>query len=122
MGRDRPAERLRFGQVRAHADLDPDGALRGTLADGLHGEVAAMNRDNFIVRMHLETVERFQDRAAWEKLSEADRETLQREVADLPSEIATDDIESRLFDLTTLRMQLALAEADQGPSRATASG
>ncbi|AGA32832.1 Type I restriction-modification system, restriction subunit R [Thioalkalivibrio nitratireducens DSM 14787] len=47
------------------------------------------------------------------RLSETDRETLQREVAGLPSEIATDDIESRLFDLTALRMQLALVEADE---------
>src|SRR6056297_3910068 len=34
------------------------------------------------------------------------------EVATLLSEIATDDIESRLFDLTARRMQLALAEND----------
>jgi type I restriction enzyme R subunit len=64
--------------------------------------------------MHLETVERFQDRGVWEQLSDDDRETLQREVAGLPSEIATDDIESRLFDLTALRMQLALVEGDEG--------
>lgn len=103
-----------LGHVQANPELDPDAALRNSLADGLHGEVAAMNRENFIVRMHQETVERFQDRDAWEKLSEHDRELLQREVAGLPSEIATDDIESRLFDLTALRMQLALAEGDEG--------
>ena len=50
----------------------------------------------------------------WEQLSEVDRETLEREVAGLPSGIDTDDIESRLFDLTALRMQLALAEGDTG--------
>ncbi len=102
-----------LGQVQTNPELDPDAALRSSLAGALHGEVAAMNRENFIVRMHLETVERFQDRAAWEQLSENDRETLQREVAGLPSEIATDDIESRLFDLTALRMQLALVEGDE---------
>ena len=99
---------------RRHPDLDPDAALAGSLTDGLHGEVAAMNRENFIVRMHLEAVERFRERKAWEQLSDADREALQREVAGLPSEIETDDIESRLFDLTALRMQLALAEGDTG--------
>ncbi|AHE98692.1 restriction endonuclease subunit R [Thioalkalivibrio paradoxus ARh 1] len=102
-----------LGHVQTYPELDPDAALRGSLADGLHGEVAAMNRENFIVRMHLEAVERFQERGVWERLSEGDRETLQREVAGLPSEIATDDIESRLFDLTALRMQLALVEADE---------
>ena len=34
------------------------------------------------------------------------------EVAGLPSESEADDIESRLFDLTALRMQLALVEDD----------
>ncbi|MFP4495209.1 MAG: type I restriction-modification enzyme R subunit C-terminal domain-containing protein, partial [Halochromatium sp.] len=67
---------------------------------------------NFIVRLHLEQVERFQDRASWDDLTESDRETLQREVATLPSERETDDLESRLFDLTALRMQLAHAETD----------
>lgn len=37
---------------------------------------------------------------------------MQREVAGLPSEIEMDDIESRLFDFTVLKMQLALAEGD----------
>jgi type I restriction enzyme R subunit len=103
-----------LGHVQANPELDPDADLLVSLTEGLHGEVAAMNPDNFIVRMHLEVVERFQQQDAWEDLSEDDRETLQREVAGLPSEIATDDIESRLFDLTALRMQLALVEGDQG--------
>jgi type I restriction enzyme, R subunit len=102
-----------LGHVQTNPELDPDAALRNSLADGLHGEVAAMNRENFIVRMHLETIERFQERVVWDGLSESDRETLQREVAGLPSEIATDDIESRLFDLTALRMQLGLVEGDE---------
>lgn len=92
--------------------MDPDGALRSAVIAGLHDEVAAMNPENFIVRMHLEAVERFQQRAVWGSLSEADRETLQREVAGLPSQLETDDLESRLFDLTALRMQLAFIEKD----------
>ena len=103
-----------LGHVQTNPELDPDAALQNSLTDGLHGEVAAMNRENFIVRMHLETVERFQNRGVWEQLGESDRETLQREVAGLPSEIATDDIESRMFDLMALRMQLALVEGDEG--------
>jgi len=103
-----------LGHVQTNPELDPDATLRGSITDCLHGEVGAMNRENFIVRMHQEAVERFQERGAWEQLSENDRETLQREVAGLPSEIKTDDIESRLFDLTTLRMQLALVEGDEG--------
>ena len=100
--------------VRATPELDPEGALAGALTTKLHGEVAAMNRENFIVRMQLEAVERFRKRESWERLTTSDVETLQRDVAGLPSEIKTDDIESRLFDLTVLKMQLALAEGDTG--------
>ena len=100
--------------VQTTPDLDPDTALAGALTTGLHGEVAAMNRENFIVRMHLEAVDRFQNRMTWEQLSDADREVLQRDVAGLPSEVETDEIESRMFDLTALRMQLALAEGNMG--------
>ena len=89
-------------------------ALAGALTTELHREVAAMNRKNFIVRMQLEAVERFRQRESWERLTASDVEILQSEVAGLPSEIETDDIESRLFDLTALKMQLALAEGDTG--------
>lgn len=102
-----------LGHVQVNPELDPDAGLRSALTDGLHREVASMNRENFIVRMHLEAVERFQNRATWGNLSEEDRERLKREVAGLPTEITTDDIESRLFDLTALRMQLAFVEGDE---------
>ena len=98
--------------VQATPDLDPDTTLAGTLTTALHGEVAAMNRENFIVRMHLEAVDRFRERTTWAQLSDADREVLQREVAGLPSEVEIDEIESRMFDLTALRMQVALAEGN----------
>ena len=91
-----------LAHVQASPDLDPDGALAKSLTTDLHGKVAAMNRENFIVRMHLEAVDRFRELEAWEKLSEADQEKLQREIAGLPSEIETDEIESRMFDLTAL--------------------
>ena len=100
--------------VQVTPDLDPEATLAGALTAQLHGEVAAMNRENFIVRMQLEAVERFQQRESWERLTPSDVETLQNKVAGLPSEIATDDIESRLFDLTALKMQLAFAEGDMG--------
>ena len=104
--------------LQAKPDLDPEAVLAGALTTELHGQVAAMNPENFIVRMRLEAVERFQQRKSWEQLAASDVELLQSEVAGLPSEIETDDIESRLFDLTALTMQLALAEGDAGAIRA----
>ena len=103
-----------LAHVQATPDLDPDMVLAASLTMELHTEVAAMNRENFIVRMHLEAVNRFREHSEWEQLSDADQERLQLEVAGLPSEIETDDIESRMFDLTSLRMQLALVEGDTG--------
>ena len=100
--------------VQATPDLDPETALAESLTMELHREVAAMNRENFIVRMQLEAVERFQERESWKRLTASDVKILQNEVAGLPSEIETDDIELRLFDLKALKMQLALAEGDTG--------
>ena len=103
-----------LASVQAVPDLDPEAALAEALTTELHREVAAMNRENFIVRMQLEAVERFRQRESWERLTASDVEILQSEVAGLPSEFETDDIESRLFDLTALKMQLAYAEGDTG--------
>ena len=101
-----------LGQVQATPELDPDVALTGALTTELHGEVAAMNRENFIVRMQLEAVNRFQQQPSWEGITEADANVLHERVAGLPSEIDTDEIESRLFDFTVLKMQVALADGD----------
>ncbi len=86
--------------------------LRESLTTLLHGEVASMNRENFIVRMHLETVEHFQNREAWNTLSEHEREILRRDVAGLPSQQPFEHLETRLFDLTVLGMQLAVMEGN----------
>ncbi len=103
-----------LSHVQTTPDLDSEAALAGSLTTELHREVAAMNRENFIVRMQLEAVERFQEKESWKRLTASDVEILQNEVAELPSEMETDDIESRLFDLKALQMQLALAEGDTG--------
>ena len=102
-----------LSHVQMTPALDPDMKMVCSLTDELHGEVSAMNRENFIVRMHLEEVNRFRARTAWDQLSESDVETLQLEIAGLPNEIEKDDIESRMFDLIALRMQLALAEENE---------
>lgn len=96
--------------VQATPELDAENVLASSLVDGLFTEVAAMNRDNFIVRMHLEAVTKYQDRNAWATLKDADFAQLQGELAPLPTELELEEIEARLFDLTALRMQLAFAE------------
>lgn len=102
-----------LSQLQNDPERDDGLELEIGLADQLHAEVVAMNKDNFIVRMHLQTVERFQKREAWESLSDQDRMSLSTYLAALPSQIETDDVESRLFDLTALKMQLAVLEGNQ---------
>ncbi|MEX2488123.1 MAG: DEAD/DEAH box helicase family protein, partial [Pseudomonadales bacterium] len=77
------------GHIQAVPELDSESALTGSLTRQLYDEVAAMNCENFIVRMHQEAVERFQKPDVWTRLDDADREVLQQEVAGLPSEIET---------------------------------
>ncbi len=101
-----------IGHTQRTPALDPDDKVGAATTDLLHREVAAMNAENFIVRMHREAVHKFKDRNAWNQLSDEDRKTLQEEVAGLPSEIPAEEIESRLFDLMALRMQLATVEHD----------
>ncbi len=100
------------GHTQRTPALDSQDKVRTPTINLLHAEVAAMNAENFIVRVHLQAVNKFKDRKAWDQLSDDDRETLQEEVAGLPSEIETGEIESRLFDLMALRMQLATVEHD----------
>ena len=92
--------------LRKKPEKDPEQSLGRSLKELLKAEVKSMNPDNFIVRMNLEAVEKFQQEDNWQDLSEEDLETLQGEVAGLPSSIPTDELESRQFDLMLLQMQL----------------
>lgn len=82
--------------------------LRTEIADELHGEVRAMNVNNFIVRAQREYVDRFAERKHWNALSEDDLVNLRDHVAGLPTERDQDDITARLFDLTCLQIQLSV--------------
>ena len=82
--------------------------LPAVLADGLHGEVAAMNQGNFIVRTELAHVQRFAERTAWDELDDAAVGQLRNHVAGLPSQQESEHITARLFDLLCVNLQLAL--------------
>jgi type I restriction enzyme R subunit len=99
--------------------LEPSGALRTALTSTLHGEVSGMNPDNFMVRAHLKQVERFKNAASWDALTDSDIHDIESHLAGLPSQIETDGIEARFFDLSALRMQLALIEKDAGGFEST---
>ncbi len=100
--------------VQRAPELEPSGALCTTLASTLHAEVSGMNPDNFMVRAHLQQVEKFKTAASWDDLSDPDIVEIWQHVAGLPTQMETDNIEARFFDLSALRMQLALIEEDAG--------
>ncbi len=88
-----------------------DGGLRASLVEHLHGEVAAMNLDNFIIRTQREHVVRFADRGQWNVLDGDALVELRDHVAGLPSEQDPEHITAKLFDLTCLGLQVALIKA-----------
>jgi len=94
-----------------HARYEEEGDIRGGLITHLHGEVAAMNTANFIVRTELEHVVRFADRAQWDELGPTALVELRDHVAGLPSEQKPEHITAKLFDLTCLNLQIALLKA-----------
>ncbi|MEO5812854.1 MAG: DEAD/DEAH box helicase family protein, partial [Rhodanobacter sp.] len=82
--------------------------LRQSLTDLLHGEVAAMNLDNFVVRPQRRLVETYAKADAWIRLDANAMSELGAQVAGLPSEQDSEAEEARRFDLLLLNLQLAL--------------
>lgn len=102
-----------LGLLQQSPDADPEAKVAGNTTEAVYSEVAAMNPDNFIVRMKRQAVDHFRDRKSWDQLSEDDQRLLSAEVATLPTELEYDDVASRMFDLTVLRLQHAVLTADQ---------
>jgi type I restriction enzyme R subunit len=96
---------------------EQDAELRKDTATFLHGEVAAMNVNNFIVRPKRWLVEKYGRAEAWDDLGLEQRAELIHEVAGLPSEQADEDQEAKEFDYLMLRLQLAVLRADRSFTR-----
>jgi type I restriction enzyme R subunit len=84
------------------------GQLRSDTASQLHGVVASMNLDNFVVRPKRAHVERFAKPEAWNVLKKEDLHDLATEVAPLPSDVEAEEEEAKRFDLLMLNLQLAV--------------
>ena len=89
----------------AVAALDDE---RAEIAATLHKTVESMNPDNFLVRPHLELVERFSSPEAWEKVSLTDLAALAERVAKLPDQLDADSEDAKRFDVVMLNAQLGL--------------
>lgn len=95
--------------INEGATDDPEQAeLQNTLLDNLHQHVATMERSNFLVRRHLQTVEEFSNRERWEQLSENDVEAISVSLASLPNGLPTENRLAKEFDLLCLKLQLSI--------------
>ncbi len=78
------------------------------IKDNLHNLVKTMDRENFIIRRYLETVEKFSDREKWNNLDDIDFIKIKDEIAKLPTTNNEDKELAKRFDLIIVNMQLAL--------------
>ena len=92
-----------------YGDPTTDEEVRRAFAESLHGEVAAMNLDNFVVRPQRRLVEKY---AAAGGVGAAARPRTWRscrtQVAGLPAELDAGERRGQAFDLLVLNLQLAL--------------
>ncbi|MEM8621308.1 MAG: DEAD/DEAH box helicase family protein [Actinomycetota bacterium] len=95
-----------FDAVQAHGDE------RSEVAGVLREAIASMNENNFLVRPHLELIERFREGQAWESLSVGDLAALAQSVAKLPAQLDPEHEEAKQFDLLLLGAQLGVLRSD----------
>ncbi|MEP0981868.1 DEAD/DEAH box helicase family protein [Leptolyngbya sp. AS-A5] len=108
--------RLELAQLlNQQKNSDPEQIeLRSCLLNDLHQHVATMERENFLVRRHLQQVEEFSNRERWEQLSEADAETISQSLSSLPNGLPTEDRLAKEFDLLCFRLQLSILKRTNG--------
>ena len=113
------AKRLFAARLSLVAELDKRGGdatgeteLRREFATHLQDDVSSMNLDNFVVRPKRQYVENWREAHRWEQLNEEGRHELLEHLADLPTERATEDEETKRFDLLVFSCELALLRAE----------
>jgi type I restriction enzyme R subunit len=82
--------------------------VQNTLLNDLHQHVATMEKENFLVRRHLQQVEEFAQRERWEQLSQDDVEAIASSLASLPNGLPTENRLAKEFDLLCLKLQLSI--------------
>jgi type I restriction enzyme, R subunit len=103
--------------VPAYGDPVTEADVRQGIAGQLHGEVAAMNMDNFVVRPKRRLVEKYAKAEAWTRLTGEAFHELSHDVAGLPSELEAEAEEAKRFDLLMLKLQLALLRSQRSFAR-----
>ena len=91
--------------------------IRSDTAALLHGAVAGMTLDNFVVRPKWRWVEVWRLPGAWARVSPEQREEIATHLSSLPTSVRDDDEDAKRFDLLMLRTQLCSLQAGPGFDR-----
>jgi type I restriction enzyme, R subunit len=91
---------------------DDHQTYRTNLLDTLHSQIAALNEENFIVRMKLRYVTEYKHRRDWDDLSQNDLADIKIHLAPLTITAQTDELAIR-FDLLMLNLEIAFLNNDR---------
>ena len=102
--------RLALNKVIQHQDSDnaQTKELKQSVLDNLHQHVSTMEKQNFLVRKHLQQVEEFSERSRWDSLSDTDTEQIANSLAHLPNGLPKENELAKRFDLLCLNLQLSV--------------
>jgi type I restriction enzyme R subunit len=88
------------------------GDERTSVVETLRVAVESMNGNNFLVRPHLELVERFRDTEGWANVTIGDLASLGDRVAKLPTELEPEPEDAKRFDVIMLGAELAVVRGE----------
>ena len=101
-----------MGPEYSNEDPATEVDVRKHTASLLHGEVSAMNVDNFVIRPKRKLIEKYAKAETWAFLPGEAYTELNLEVAGLPSELDPEAEEAKRFDLLVLNLQLAMLRSE----------
>ena len=94
-------------------ELPTEPEIRASAARTLQDIVGGLSEDNFIVRQHRRSVEKFREPKAWERIDDDKRKELVEEVAPLPSSHMLGTEDAKRFDLLMFQLELALLKGSK---------
>ena len=94
-------------------ELPTEPEIRASAARTLQDIVGGLSEDNFIVRQHRRSVEKFREPKAWEKIDDDKRKELVDEIAPLPSSHMLGTEDAKRFDLLMFQLELALLKGSK---------
>jgi len=108
--------KARLELIQQLDSIEALGDERAEAAVALRQAIASMNQDNFLVRPHLELVERFRKEEAWESVSIGDQAAMAEAAAALPDQLDPEHEDAKRFDILLPAAQQACCAASHSSS------